>query len=133
VARDAHGHLAAATSTGGLTGQRAGRVSDSCLVGAGTWADDATCAVSATGHGEFFILRAFAHEVDALLRHARLGLEPACRRALAVVREAGGRGGCIAVDAAGRLALPFDTPAMPRGWIGADGAPRLAIDPGEGP
>jgi beta-aspartyl-peptidase (threonine type) len=132
VARDARGHLAAATSTGGLAGQRAGRVSDSCLVGAGTWADDATCAVSATGHGESFILRAFAHEVDALLRHAGLGLEPACRRALAAVREAGGRGGCIAVDAGGRLALPFDTPAMPRGWIGADGAPHLVVAPGEG-
>ncbi len=131
VACDARGHLAAATSTGGMTAKQPGRVSDSCLVGAGTWADDATCAVSATGHGEIFILRAFAHEVDALLRHADLALVPACERALAAVRQAGGRGGCIAVDAAGRLALRFHTPGMPRGWIDADGTPHIAIHPGE--
>jgi isoaspartyl peptidase/L-asparaginase-like protein (Ntn-hydrolase superfamily) len=129
VARDARGHLAAATSTGGVTAKLPGRVSDSCLIGAGTWADDATCAISATGDGEFFILRAFAHEVDALMRHAGLDLRAACERALSSVCAAGGRGGCIGVDAEGRVALPFTTRGMPRGWIGAEGPPQIAIHP----
>jgi L-asparaginase/beta-aspartyl-peptidase (threonine type) len=129
VARDARGHLAAATSTGGIVAKLPGRVSDSCLIGAGTWADDTTCAISATGHGEFFIRRAFAHEVDALMRHAGLDLRAACQRALSSVREAGGRGGCIGVDATARVALLFTTPGMPRGWIGAGGPPQIAIHP----
>ncbi|MGH4025894.1 MAG: isoaspartyl peptidase/L-asparaginase family protein, partial [Pseudonocardiaceae bacterium] len=82
VALDSAGHLAAATSTGGTTGQLPGRVGDTPLVGAGTWADDRTCAVSATGDGEALILSVFAHEVDALVRLAGLGLGAACRRAL---------------------------------------------------
>ena len=77
VARDREGHLAAATSTGGMTNQLPGRVGDSPLLGAGTWADDATCAVSATGHGEAFIRSAVAHEVDAGMRLAGLSLEEA--------------------------------------------------------
>ncbi len=131
VARDAHGHLAAATSTGGTPGKLPGRLSDSCLPGAGTWADDATCAVSATGWGEMFIRCAFAHEVDALLRHAGLPLEEACARALRAVAALGGAGGCIALDRSGALALPFDTQGMPRGLLAADGAPQLAVHPGE--
>src|SRR4051812_24715852 len=78
VARDSRGRLAAATSTGGVSGQRLGRVGDSPLIGAGTWADDATVAVSCTGHGESIIRSALAHEVDALLRHRRLDLPQAC-------------------------------------------------------
>jgi isoaspartyl peptidase/L-asparaginase-like protein (Ntn-hydrolase superfamily) len=134
VARDAGGHLAAATSTGGTTGKRPGRVGDSPIAGAGTWADDATCAVSATGAGETFVRAAFAHEVDARIRLTGASLGDACRAALRRVAELGGTGGCVAVDAAGRLALPFTTPAMPRGTIGSDGVPRVAIGsaPGEG-
>jgi isoaspartyl peptidase/L-asparaginase-like protein (Ntn-hydrolase superfamily) len=131
VARDARGHLAAATSTGGLTGKLPGRVSDSALIGAGTFADDATCALSATGTGDAFIRTGFAHAVDALVRHAGEGLEAACERALAGVRALGGSGGCIAVDSAGRAALPFDTAWMARGLIGPDGRPRVALAPGE--
>ena len=127
VARDGAGHLAAATSTGGVVGKLPGRVSDSSLVGAGTWADDATCALSGTGSGDSFIRCAFAHEVHASLHHAGLDLATACERALALVRADGGHGGCIALDAAGTLALPFDTPAMPRAWIGADGTARIAL------
>jgi isoaspartyl peptidase/L-asparaginase-like protein (Ntn-hydrolase superfamily) len=127
VARDAAGHLAAATSTGGLVGKLPGRISDSALIGCGTWADDATCAVSATGHGESFIRCAFAREVDALLRHARVSLDEACRRALAEVAAAGGHGGCIALDREGNLAMPFDTAAMPRGVVREGEAPRIAL------
>jgi len=127
VARDASGHLAAATSTGGLSGKLPGRISDSAQIGAGTWADDATCAVSATGNGELFIRTAFARNVDALLRHARLPLEDACRRALDEVAAIGGHGGCIAIDREGRIAMPFDTPAMPRGFVREDESPRISL------
>jgi L-asparaginase / beta-aspartyl-peptidase len=133
VALDTAGHLAAATSTGGTTNQLAGRVGDSPIAGAGIWADDATCAVSATGHGEAFVRAAFAHEVDARVRLAGASLADACREALRRVGEHGGRGGCIAVDRAGRFALPFTSPAMPRGTVGADGVIRIALGsaPGE--
>lgn len=127
VARDAKGQLAAATSTGGMANKLPGRVGDSALIGAGVWADNATCAVSTTGHGESFIRIAFAHEVDALLRYAGLGLRTACGRALEQIRRTGFSGGCIAVDAAGLVALPFNTQGMYRGWINADGKARVAV------
>jgi isoaspartyl peptidase/L-asparaginase-like protein (Ntn-hydrolase superfamily) len=127
VARDAAGHLAAATSTGGITNQLSGRAGDTAVIGAGTWADDATCAVSATGHGEAFIRAALAHEVDAGLRLAGLALEAACERALARVTALGSRGGLAAVDTAGRVAAPFTTRGMVRGWIGAEGEPRVSL------
>jgi beta-aspartyl-peptidase (threonine type) len=134
VALDGAGHLAAATSTGGVTNQLPGRVGDTPIAGAGTWADDATCAVSATGPGEAFIRSAFAHEIDARMRLAGAGLEDACREALRRVGELGARGGCVAVDRTGRIALPFTSAAMPRGTIGADGVTCVAIGsaPGEG-
>ncbi len=128
VARDARGDLAAATSTGGTPGKRGGRLSDSCLVGAGTWAENATCAVSATGDGEYFIRSAFAHAVACALRPGTATLEEACARALASVSELGGHGGCVAVDRSGCVALPFDTAGMPRA-VGRSGRIELAIDP----
>jgi isoaspartyl peptidase/L-asparaginase-like protein (Ntn-hydrolase superfamily) len=133
VALDAAGHLAAATSTGGTTNQLPGRVGDSPLAGAGTWADDATCAVSATGSGELFVRSAFAHEVDARMRLLGAPLDAACEQALRRVGSLGGRGGCIAVDARGRVALPFTSAAMPRGTMAEAGEPRVAIGsaPGE--
>jgi beta-aspartyl-peptidase (threonine type) len=125
VALDASGRIAAATSTGGTTGKLPGRISDSCQIGAGTWASP-SCAVSGTGEGEFFIRCAFAHEVEALLRLAGLELAGACQRALERVEAAGGRGGCIALDRTGNLALPFNTASMARGWLDADGALHVA-------
>jgi beta-aspartyl-peptidase (threonine type) len=116
VARDGRGHLAAATSTGGRNGQLPGRIGDSPVPGAGTWADDGTCAVSATGIGEAFLRAAFAHEVDARLRLAKVGLSTACQEALAAVHAAGGNGGCIAVAPQGPPLLPFTTELMHRGW-----------------
>src|SRR5437764_4942835 len=109
VARDAGGHLAAATSTGGRTGQLPGRIGDSPVPGAGTWADDGTCAVSATGVGEPLLRVAFAHEVDARVRLEGVDLDTACREALAAVSAAGGDGGCIAVAGVGPPVLPFTT------------------------
>lgn len=127
VARDAAGHLAAATSTGGLTARRPGRVADSALPGSGTWADDATCAVSATGLGEFFIRAGFARDVDARMRYGGRDLAAACREALAAVAALGGSGGCIALGPRGDAVLHFDTPAMPRGVRVGAGEPWIAL------
>ncbi len=131
VARDEGGHLAAATSTGGRTGQLPGRVGDSPVPGAGTWADDATCAVSATGVGEAFLRAVFAHEVDARLRLQGIDLDAACREALAAVSAAGGDGGCIAVAAEGPPVLPFTTALMHRGSAEVGGP--LHLGAGAGP
>jgi len=127
VARDADGHLAAATSTGGMTNQLPGRIGDSPILGAGTWADDASCAVSATGRGERFVRAAFAHEVDAGMRLAALSLRAACENALARVAALGGGGGCIALARSGEPVAVFDTTGMVRGWICAGGSPRVAL------
>ena len=127
VALDARGHLAAATSTGGLVNKLPGRVSDSALIGAGTWASDATCAVSATGHGEAIIRVALAHEIDAGMRLAGLELGAACERALAQVTALGSRIGFIALDRAGRIAMPFTTDGMYRGTVRDGEPPWVAV------
>jgi beta-aspartyl-peptidase (threonine type) len=127
VARDANGHLAAATSTGGMTNQLPGRVGDTPLIGCGSWADDATCAVSGTGHGEAFIRCGFAHEVDALIRLRELPIDEACQSALSRVTALGSTGGCIAVGPAGPAFLAFTTIGMYRGWIGEGGELHVAI------
>jgi beta-aspartyl-peptidase (threonine type) len=118
VARDRNGHLAAATSTGGLTGKRWGRIGDSPLIGAGTWADDRSCAISATGSGEFFIRAGAAHEIGARIR--MLGDSPQ-HAAEAVVagelKNMGGDGGVIFVGADGSLGWSFNTPGMFRGAV----------------
>ncbi len=132
VARDAEGRLAAATSTGGVSGQRLGRVGDSPLVGAGTWADDATVAVSCTGHGESIIRSALAHEVDALLRHRGFGLEEACELAIEGLGRWGQDGGLIAVSAHGEVAATFNSPGMTRAWRVGSQPVFTAVAPGEG-
>lgn len=129
VARDEQGCLAAATSTGGMTNKRPGRIGDTPVIGAGTFASDGTCAVSGTGHGEYYLRTVFAHSIHARMQLAGAPLDAACRAALADVKKMGGSGGVIAVDRDGRLALPFITPGMYRGWAGADGEPRVAIFP----
>jgi beta-aspartyl-peptidase (threonine type) len=127
VARDGAGNLAAATSTGGMTGKTPGRVGDSPIIGAGTYADNTTCAVSATGHGEFFIRYGAAFEIAARLRHAGQSLQQAAYAVVEALAEFGGRGGVVAVDRTGALALPFNTAGMYRGYVGADGAIHTAI------
>ena len=128
VALDAHGHLAAATSTGGMTNKRPGRVGDSPLVGAGCYANDASVAVSCTGVGEAFIRALAGHEVSALVRYAGLPLERAARLVvMEILPPLGGRGGLIAVDRQGRVTLPFNTEGMYRGWARVGEAPVSAI------
>ena len=133
VARDTGGGLAAGTSTGGISGQRPGRVGDSPLVGAGTWADDSTAAVSCTGDGEAIVRAALAHEVDALVRLRGIPLGDACRTALAGLAAHGATGGLIALGADGTFAAPFTTATMARAWQLGDGAPAAAaLGPGDG-
>ncbi len=125
VALDRDGHLAAATSTGGMTAKLPGRVGDSALIGAGTWALDTTCAVSATGHGEAFIRHHVAGRVSDLVELAGLGLEAACARVLAELPPESG--GLIAVDARGQLCLPMNCGGMYRAWMRTDGERGTAI------
>jgi len=128
VARDAHGNLAAATSTGGMTNKRYGRVGDSPLIGAGTWADNATCAVSATGHGEYFIRAVVAHDIAARMAYAGVSLQEAANAVVnGALAERGGEGGVIALDAHGNAALPFNSAGMYRGWITDKGEFSVAI------
>jgi L-asparaginase / beta-aspartyl-peptidase len=121
VAVDVHGHVAAATSTGGLTAKRWGRIGDSPLIGAGTYADDRAAAVSATGLGEIFIRAAAAHEVCARIRIGGAGLQDALDGVLNEVKALGGNGGLIAVSPSGETAWGFTTPGMYRGMAGPDG------------
>lgn len=129
VVRDGRGHLAAATSTGGVSGQQPGRVGDSPILGAGTWADDATAAISATGAGEAFVRAVFAHRVHMLML-AGTSLDAAGADALAEVQRFGGFGGCIAVAASGPAVLPVTGAAMFRGWIDRRGTPFVGLEPG---
>jgi L-asparaginase / beta-aspartyl-peptidase len=118
VALDADGHLAAATSTGGVRGQLPGRVGDSPLIGAGTYAEDGVCALSATGDGELITRATLAAEVTALIRHKGLRLEEACDEALRTrLAPLRGDAGLIAVDPQGHVSMPFNTSVMHRGWI----------------
>ncbi|MEQ8691569.1 MAG: isoaspartyl peptidase/L-asparaginase, partial [Pseudomonadales bacterium] len=128
VALDQAGNLAAATSTGGMTGKRWGRIGDSPLIGAGTYADNRSCAVSATGHGEFFIRYNVAADICARMRYQGTELQTA---AAAVIHEellpVGGTGGVIALDTAGNIAMPFNTPGMYRAYIDKDGNHRVGF------
>lgn len=113
VALDRSGGLAAATSTGGTYGSRPGRVGDSAMIGAGTWADDLV-AVSCTGEGEAFIRAAAAYDLAARIRYANLSLDAAAKSVLATVEALGGDGGLIVITAAGDILMPFNTPGMKR-------------------
>ena len=128
VALDAHGHLAAATSTGGMTNKQPGRVGDSPLIGAGCYANDATVAVSCTGTGEAFMRGLAAHDVSALMAYAGLSLADAANRVVMdTLPTLAGRGGLIAVSANGDVALPFNTEGMYRGYARVGAAPVAAI------
>jgi beta-aspartyl-peptidase (threonine type) len=127
VALDAQGRLAAATSTGGLTDKHWGRVGDSPIIGAGTYAN-AHCAVSATGWGEYYIRATAAHDICARVEYAKTPIAEAARKVvMEVIPKLGGDGGVIALDAQGNFATPFNTDGMYRGWIDRDGRTHIAI------
>jgi beta-aspartyl-peptidase (threonine type) len=127
VAMDRAGHVAAATSTGGVTGKRWGRVGDSPLIGAGTYADDRACAVSATGAGEFFIREGVAHEICARVRFKGESLQAAADVVMAETKALGGTGGVIVTGPQGEMAWSFTTPGMYRGKVSAGGKKVVGI------
>lgn len=117
VACDQNGNLASATSTGGMTNKKFGRIGDTPLIGAGTYADNQTCAVSCTGHGEFFMLGVTAYDVAARMKYQGIDLVSAARETVERLTLIGGEGGLIAVDAAGSVTLPFNSEGMYRGYV----------------
>jgi L-asparaginase / beta-aspartyl-peptidase len=128
VALDMDGNLAAATSTGGMTGKRFGRIGDSPIIGAGTYANNQTCAVSATGHGEYFIRNVVAYDISALMLYSGKTLEEAANEnVMEKLVEQGGNGGIIAVDRDGNVAMPFNTTGMFRGFVKSTGETEVKI------
>ncbi|WP_395343041.1 isoaspartyl peptidase/L-asparaginase family protein [Ningiella sp. W23] len=128
VVLDANGNISAGTSTGGMTAKRYGRVGDSPIIGAGTYADNASCAVSATGHGEYFIRYNVAADICARMKYQGLSLKEAADTVInQVLKNAGGDGGVIAIDAKGNIAMPFNTEGMYRGSIDTQGNKTVLI------
>lgn len=128
VALDRMGNLAAGTSTGGLTGKRFGRVGDSPIVGAGTYANNRTCAVSGTGEGEYFMRGLVAYDISALMEYQGLSLNRAAHRVvMEKLVDLGGSGGVIAIDQHGNVVMPFTTEGMYRGYIDPQGNPVVKI------
>lgn len=128
VAMDVHGHIAAATSTGGMTNKRFGRIGDSPVPGAGTYANDATCAISCTGHGEYFLRAVVAYDVSCLMEYKGMNLQDACNTVINdKLIKIGGEGGLIAVDALGNHVLCFNSEGMYRGAANSNGFFETAI------
>ena len=128
VALDIHGNLAAGTSTGGMTNKKFGRVGDSPIIGAGTYANNETCAISCTGHGEFFIRSVVAHDISCLIEYKGLSLKEACDFVVMdKLVKIGGEGGLIAIDKNGNIELPFNSEGMYRAKKSEDGALFIKI------
>jgi beta-aspartyl-peptidase (threonine type) len=128
VAVDRYGNLAAATSTGGMTYKKYGRIGDSPVIGAGTYADNKTCAVSATGHGEFFIRNMVAYDIAAIMKYKGLSVTEAAEVVVMhKLKKQGGSGGIIAVDRNGNIAMPFNTTGMFRGYVKAGGEKMVGM------
>lgn len=127
VALDVYGNLCAGTSTGGMTNKKFGRIGDSPVIGAGNYADNNTCAVSCTGHGEYYIRLAFAKDVSALMEYKGLNVREACREEIGKLGKLGGTGGVIALDSGGGIAMEFNTSGMFRGYIKSTGEKEIAI------
>jgi len=121
VALDSTGNLAAATSTGGINNKKFGRVGDSPIIGAGTYANNKTCAVSCTGEGEYFIRQSIAYDISALMEYKGLTVSQAATEAIKKVAQLGGEGGLVAIDNQGNIVAPFNTSSMFRGWINSQG------------
>jgi L-asparaginase / beta-aspartyl-peptidase len=128
VALDRSGNLAAATSTGGMSNCRYSRIGDSPIIGAGTYANDKTCAVSTTGHGEYFMRAVTAYDLSVLMEYRGMSLQAAADQVIyKTLGDLGGLGGLVAIDRNGAIALPFNTPGMYRGFYLAGGQPETAI------
>ena len=128
VALDQNGDLAAGTSTGGMTNKMFGRVGDSPIIGAGTYADNNTCAVSGTGDGEYFIRLGVARDIAALMAYRNMTVKQAAEEVIHhKLTKLGGEGGVIALDAKGNFTMTFNSEGMYRGWIGPDGVPHVEI------
>jgi beta-aspartyl-peptidase (threonine type) len=128
VALDKFGNLTAGTSTGGMTNKKYGRIGDAPIIGAGTYANNNTCAVSATGHGEFFIRSVVAYDISALMEYKGLSVKEAADEVvMKKLVERGGEGGLIALDRNGNIAMPFNSEGMYRGYVKADGKSEIMI------
>jgi beta-aspartyl-peptidase (threonine type) len=122
AALDKSGNLAAGTSTGGMTNKRFGRIGDSPVIGAGTYANNETCAISSTGHGEYFIRSVVAHDISAMMAYGGMSLQEAGDKVIMEkLVQLGGTGGVIAIDKDGNVAMPFNTAGMYRGYVRDDG------------
>lgn len=127
VACDFAGNVAAATSTGGMTNKKFGRIGDTPIIGAGNFADNRTCAVSCTGHGEYFMLASTAFDVSARMKYKNISLKQAAREAVGYLSEIGGEGGLISVDADGNIALEFNSEGMYRGFVTGNREMKIEI------
>ena len=127
VALDKKGNLAAATSTGGLANKMHGRIGDSPIVGAGTYANNKTCAISATGTGELFIRNVVAHDISAMMEYTDLSLEQAAKKVVNKIKKQRGYGGIIGVDKEGNIAMPYHSWGMMRGYITSEGEMKVII------
>lgn len=128
VALDIHGHVAAATSTGGMTNKKFGRIGDSPVIGAGTYANDQTCAISCTGHGELFIRSVVAYDISCLMAYKGLSLKEACDWVVMdKLVKIGGEGGLVALDSKGNIEMPFNSEGMYRACLDAQGLETIAI------
>lgn len=128
VALDIYGNLAAGTSTGGMTNKKYGRVGDSPIIGAGTYANNATCGVSCTGHGEYFIRAVVAHDVSALMEYKHMSVKDAANEVvMKKLVTMGGEGGLIAMDAQGNIAMPFNSAGMYRAYMKSNGQKEVLI------
>jgi beta-aspartyl-peptidase (threonine type) len=128
VALDSHGNLAAGTSTGGMTNKRYGRIGDSPIIGAGNYANNNSCAVSATGHGEFFIRYTVAHDISAMMQYRGLSIQEAASRVIhEKLKDAGGSGGVICVDRFGNISMEFNTTGMLRAYAIANGEKGVRV------
>ena len=125
VVLDKYGNLAAGTSTGGLSNKRWGRIGDSPIIGAGTYANNKTCAISCTGEGEYFIRGNIAYDISALMEYRRMSVDRAVQKVINKLTDRGGTGGLIALDHRGNIALSFNTPGMYRGYILDNGNPEI--------
>ena len=127
VALDSYGNIAAGTSTGGMMNKKYGRVGDSPIIGAGTYANNETGAFSCTGHGEYYIRLGFSRDISALMEYKKLSLQEACQEEIRKLTEMGGTGGVIGIDRKGNIAMEFNTSGMFRGFIKSNGEKQVEI------